>query len=217
MNRNILVFRGAAVVIGIAALSPHLEIRAQVRESTQGSLKLGESGGEPRGYAFLLPVKPPTGGSYEVFLQLTPESTIPPADQWVWEVDNSPAQIKSDVTFKWFAQASCPDDITLLQVSGPGGTLTQGLPIQNPIWGYFSTQSFTVDTIKNVCEDWANSDKCDPTEPGCQLIELFDLVGGVAPATAADRLRLKASCSSGPLPTLDYAAKVRVRCSRGLF
>ena len=90
------------------------------------------------------------------------------------------------------------------------------MPIANPIWGYFSTQGITVDTVRNICTDWANSDKCDPAEPGCQLYETFDLVGGMAPTSPADRLRLKASCSNGPLPTLDYGAKVRLRCNRGV-
>ena len=216
MNPNRLGIRTLAATIGLAALGLQGEMRAQVTGATpQGNLKLGESGGEPRGYAFLMPVEPPTGRVHEVFLQLKPDSTIPPPDQWVWHVDDSPAAIESALTFKWYAQASCPDNLTLLQVSGPGGTLTQN-PLSNPIWGYFSTQSFTIDTVRNICTDWANSDTCDPAEPGCQLFETFDLVGGVAPATPADRLRLKVSCSSGPLPTLDYAAKVRLRCNRGV-
>jgi len=220
MHRNISLITRLAVAITVAALSSHGEARAQVRNlptNPQGTLQLGESWGGPRGYAFLLPVQPATGSAYEVELDLRPDSTIPPPDEWVWHVDNSPAQIKSDLTFKWFAQASCPGDITQLQVSGPGGTLTQGLPIANPIWGYFSTQSFTVDTVRNICTDWANSNKCDIAEPGCPLIEHFDLVGGMPPTSPADRLRLKASCSgSGPLPTLDYGAKVRLRCNRGV-
>ena len=192
--------------VGVASIG--LPGRALGQTGTVSTLKIVQSG-EPKGYAFLIPPK----STREVFVDVRPDSTIPPPDQWTWHVDNSDAQIKSALSMKWYAQASCPDDLTLLQVVGPAGTLTQN-PLINPIWGTFSTQSFTVATIKNVCTDWANETTCDPAEPGCQLYEIFNLVGGVAPATNADRLRLKASCSSGALPTLDYAAKVRLRCNR---
>lgn len=198
-----------AAVVGLAGLALPGHVSAQVISGTTTSNLGIVQSGDPRGYAFLIPPR----GFKEVFIDLRPDSTIPPPDQWTWHVDNSNAQIKSALVMKWYAQASCPDNLTLLQVTGPAGTLTQN-PLYNPIWGYFKTQSFTVDTIKNVCTDWANENACDPAEPGCQLYEIFDLVGGIAPATNADRLRLKASCSSGPLPTLDYGAKVRLRCNR---
>lgn len=205
------VMIAAAVGLGVAAAD---EARAQGGTKTQRNLNIGISSGEPKGYAFLLPVPPRTGGVHEVHVDLRPDDTQPPPDQWTWHVDQSAAQIKSATKMTWYAQASCPDDLTLLQVTGPAGTLTQN-PLQNPIWGNFATQSFTVDTVKNVCEDWANANQCDLLVPGCELSRTFDLVGGVAPASPADRLRLKASCSSGPLPTLDYAPKMRLHCTRG--
>ena len=140
---------------------------------------------------------------------------IPP-DQWTWKVVRPTNGVKCDLSFKWYAQASCPDALTFLQVSGPGGTLTQN-PLWNPIWGYFKTQSFTIDTVENVCIGWSNANTCDPTDPDCQVWETFDLVGGVNPASPADRLRLKASCASGPLPTLDYFPTMRLRCDRGPY
>lgn len=207
MDAKTLVTGVVLTTVSLACLSLPSHVLGQTTGTTS-NLRIVQSG-EPRGYAFLIPPKK----AKEVFIDLRPDSTIPPADQWTWHVDNSDAQIKSALSMKWYAQASCPDDLTLLQVIGPAGTLTQN-PLINPIWGTFSTQSFTVDTIKNVCTDWANETTCDPAEPGCQLYEIFDLIGGVSPATNADRLRLKASCSSGALPTLDYAAKVRLRCNR---
>ena len=207
-----------AVAVGLGGMAAN-DARAQVKTTTTttttGNLNIGITSGEPRGYAFLLPVPPRTGGVHEVYVDLRPDDTEPPADQWTWHVDQSAAQIKAATTMTWYAQASCPDDLTLLQVVGPAGTLTQN-PLQNPIWGNFKTQSFTVDTVKQVCEDWANANQCDILVPGegCALSTTFDLVGGVAPATSADRLRLKASCSSGALPTLDYAPKMRLHCAR---
>ncbi len=209
MTRKMSVTRIVAAVVGLAGLALPGHVLAQGKTRPPASNLGIVQSGDPRGYAFLIPPK----GTTEVFIDVRPDSTVPPADEWTWHVDNSDAQIKSALVMKWYAQASCPDNLTLLQVSGPAGTLTQN-PLYNPIWGNFKTQSFTVDTIKNVCTDWANETTCDPAEPGCQLFEIFDLVGGIAPATNADRLRLKASCSSGPLPTLDYAAKVRLRCNR---
>jgi hypothetical protein len=180
-----------------------------------GNLDLKEGGGTPKGYAFLLQILP-QGRAPEVSIELAPEDTSLPPDNWTWYVSNpSDNGLESLLSFKWYAQASCPDVLTLLRVSGPGGTLTQN-PLYNPIWGYFNTQSFTVDTVKNVCIDWANDNTCDPAEPGCVLYETIELVGGVAPATAADRLRLQASCASGPVADTSYAPLLSVRCVRGL-
>jgi hypothetical protein len=159
----------------------------------------------------------PEGRAPEVQIQLKPDPSYVPPSDWTWKiVDPSDAALASHLSFKWYAQASCPDDLTLLQVSGPGGTLTQN-PLINPIWGYFNTQSFTLSTVKNVCVDWATANNCDPIEPGCPLYETFDLVGGVNPATPADRLRLKASCTSGPVADTFYAPVLRLRCNRGPY
>jgi hypothetical protein len=198
----------------LVALTWPADTRAQIATTPPPSsnLNLKESAGGPKGYAFLLPIVP-GGKTPEVALILHPDSTLPIPEDWTWHIDTTDAAIKSAVTFKWFAQASCPDDLTLLKVVGPAGTLTQS-PLHNPIWGYFNTQSFTVDTLKNVCLDWANSNKCDIFEPGCDAWDSFSLVGGVNPATSADRLTLKASCASGPLPNQVYAASLSLRCSK---
>jgi hypothetical protein len=183
--------------------------------STQSNLGLKESSGPPKGYAFLLPTKPARS---HVLVQLRPEDNLIPPDQWTWEVTTTENELKSALTQTWYAQAACPDTLTNLQVIGPGGTLTQN-PLWNPIFGYFKTQSFTTGTVKDVCVDWANAHACDPSDPGegCPLYEDFDLVGGVLPAGPADRLRLKASCGTGPIVDTYYAPTVRVRCDRGAF
>lgn len=206
---NRLAATAVLVVLGLQGAT-----RAQVKSATpppSGNLQLQESGGGPRGYAFLLPSTPDRDREVEVILH--PESTLPIPEDWTWKIDTTDAALKDAVDFKWYAQASCPDDLTLLQVVGPAGTLTQN-PLHNPIWGYFHTQSFTINTLKNVCLDWANSNQCDILQPGCDHWEIFDLVGGVAPATSADRLKLKASCTSGALPDQYYALSLRLRCSR---
>lgn len=145
MRQNMLTTRTIAATVVLASLTLQGDLGAQVPGASTGpqsNLQLGESSGEPRGYAFLMPVQP-HGRVQQVNLQLKPESTVPQVEDWIWKVDDSPAAMKTALTFKWYAQASCPDNLTLLQVSGPGGTLTQN-PLINPIWGYFSTQSFTI-------------------------------------------------------------------------
>ena len=173
-----------------------------------GNLNLKESSGPAPGYAFLVPILP-EGRTPQVSVQLKPESTLGVPENWTWKVVDSDAALKSLVTFKWYAQAACPDDLTALSVSGPGGLLVQN-PLWNPIWGYFSTQSFSLSTVKNICINWANADSCDPAEPGCQLYETFSVVGA-----NADRLRLKASCVSGPVADKSYSATMELRCNRG--
>lgn len=216
MTKNTPTISTIAAATVLVALSVQGNIRAQVATTPppSGNMKLQESAGGPKGYSVLLPVVP--GGKVpDVAVIMHPDSTLPPAEDWTWHVDTTDAALKTAVTFKWYAQAACPDDLTLLKAVGPAGTLTQN-PLKNPIWGYFSTQSFTVDTLKDVCLDWANSNKCDIFDPGtgCALYETFSLVGGVSPATSADRLRLKASCTSGPLPDQVAAASLRLRCSK---
>ena len=173
-----------------------------------GNLNLKESSGPAPGYAFLVPILP-EGRTPQVSVQLKPESTLGVPENWTWKVVDSDAALKSLVTFKWYAQAACPDDLTALSVSGPGGLLVQN-PLWNPIWGYFSTQSFTLSTVKNLCINWANANSCDPAEPGCQLYETFNVVGA-----NADRLRLKASYVSGPVADKSYSATMELRCNRG--
>jgi hypothetical protein len=181
----------------------------------QGTLVLGEIGTQPKGYAFLKQVLQ-EGHTPYAEIQLKPESTVGPPETWNWIVANTPNELKWALTMKWYAQASCPDALDYVSVSGPGGLLIDNSP-KNPIWGHFTTQSFTIDTVTDLCEDWANANKCDPFDAGCAGYEDFNLVGGVAPASNADRLRLKAACATGPLPDMDYWPKLRVRCDRGAY
>ena len=113
MTHKMSVTRIVAAVVGLAglALPGHVLAQGKSRPPTS-NLGIVQSG-DPRGYAFLLPPK----GQTEVFIDVRPDSTVPPADEWTWHVDNSDAQIKSALVMKWYAQASCPDNLTLLQVS----------------------------------------------------------------------------------------------------
>jgi hypothetical protein len=218
MTLNTTTMRRLFTTAMLATLIVPGDTRAQTTTtatSTQSNLALGETSGPPKGYAFLLP---PTPTRSHVLVQLKPEDDLIPADQWTWKVMTTDNELKSALTQKWYAQAACPDNLTNLQVVGPGGTLTQN-PLWNPIWGYFQTQSFTTATVKDVCVDWANSHACDPMDPGegCPLYKDFDLVGGILPAGPADRLRLKASCTSGVVADRYYAPSVRVRCDRASY
>jgi hypothetical protein len=218
MTPNPLTIRTLAATAVLVALILPGDARAQTAITSttprEDNLQLKESSGGPKGYAFLLPILS-SGRLPQVLVQLKPEDNLVPPDQWTWNVTTTDNELKWALTTKWYAQAACPDDLTQLQVIGPGGTLTQN-PLWNPIWGYFQTQSFTIDTVKDVCVNWSNANTCDPTDPGegCALYETFDLVGGVLPAGPADRLRLKASCTSGPVADTYYAPSVRVRCDR---
>ena len=213
MIRTVVVAAVLAVLIPQA--DAHGQTTTATTTTTQGNLQLGESSGPPKGYAFLL--LPSTSGRIpEISVKLKPEDNLIPPDQWTWKVTSTDNELRSALTMQWYAQAACPDNLTNLQVIGPGGTLTQN-PLWNPIYGYFKTQSFTTDTVKDVCVNWSNANTCDPADPGegCALYDTFDLVGGVNPPGPAARLRLKASCTSGPVADTYYAAKVRVRCDRG--
>ena len=200
MTTNTPTTRILAATAALVALTLQGNAGAQTSSAStplpHRNLQLKESGGEPKGYAFLLPILP-NGRIPEVLVQLSPENNFDPPDEWTWEVVTSDNELKSALSMKWYAQASCPDALTLLQVSGPGGTLTQN-PLWNPIWGYFNTQSFTIDTVKDKCVNWSNAHTCDPADPGtgCATYETFDLVGGVSPAGPADQLRLRASCAA---------------------
>ena len=213
-----------AATAALFALTAIGTARAQIRVNPlpattlpQSNLALDEIGTEPKGYAFLMQILQEGRAPY-AHIQLKPESKVGPPETWNWKVVNTDNELKSALTMKWYAQASCPDALTHLSVSGPGGTLVQN-PLKNPIWGYFSTQSFTIGTVKEICEDWANSPSCDPSDPGtgCAEYEEFNLVGGIAPASNADRLRLKASCVSGAVADTYYAPKLRIRCDRGPY
>ncbi|MCO7226720.1 hypothetical protein [Pleionea sp. CnH1-48] len=150
-----------------------------------------------------------------VSLRNTPTWELP--ENWTWEVVNpSDNQLKHDLTFKWYDQAACPGDLTHLSVNGPGGYKVQN-PLKNPIAGYFNYQSFDHQNIKNICVDWATTNNCDPTDPGCQLYEEFNLVGGVFPV-ANDLLNLRAQCANGTMIDNLYAPVMTLRCDRsGLY
>jgi len=141
-------------------------------------------------------------------------------DNWSWEVANpSDKQLKNDLTFKWYGQASCPSSLTHLSVNGPGGQMTQN-PLNNPVSGFFSYQSFDHENIKNICTNWANSNTCNPAvpgEPSCALSEEFNLIGGTAPVVQ-DMLYLSASCANGTNINKAYAPVMTLRCDRsGVF
>ncbi len=205
----------AAAIAALAVLIASSHAHAQTVTGLPAQ-ELGlKTNGAPQGYAILKQVLT-QGRLPEANVNLKPESTVPPPDTWTWTVNpGDDTQIKADASLRWYAQAACPDNLTNLQVSGPGGTLTQN-PLFNPVSGYFKTQSFTVTTLKDVCVNWANDHKCDTVVPGegCQLDYFVDLVGDVNPAGPADRLRLKASCGGGPVADLFYAPKLRLNCHR---
>jgi hypothetical protein len=212
MNTQIGTKLGAAAVL---LVSLALAGNASAQHSHPGELGLVESGGEARGYAIIQQVLDEGRAPY-IQIHLQPYPSSAPPEEWTWEINDPPdSTLEHNLTFEWYAQASCPDDLTDLRVNGPGGLQVQN-PLANPIWGYFYAQSFTLDTVKNVCLDWANANNCDIYEPGigCELYETFSLVGGLAPATNTDRLHLQASCASGPVANSFYAPVLQVRCSR---
>lgn len=192
-------------------------------QTTLGSLRivqsgkplrdLRESGGSGKGYAFIMQILP-EGRAPEVRVYLRPDPTWAHPSDWVWTSPHpGDNQLEHELSFKWYGQASCPDDLTSLTLTGPEGTLVQN-PLSNPIWGYFHAQSFTLDTVRNICIDWATDNNCDPIDPGCQHEESFDLVGGVGLTSPADRLLLKASCVGGPVANTYYAPVMRLTCDR---
>ncbi len=214
-HARIITALAAAAVLSVVVPSRHAYGQTgTVTTQTAGNLGL-KSPGEPKGYAFLKQMLP-SGRQPEVFVHLKPESKEGLADTWTWKVTDTDGALKSALGFTWYGQASCPDNLTQLQVSSPGGLLVQN-PLNNPVWGTFKAQSFSVTTVKDVCVNWANANACDPSVPGegCAEYETFDLVGGVNPSGPGDRLRLKASCTSGPVADAYYAPAMRLRCDRG--
>jgi hypothetical protein len=211
VNPRMATLVAAASVVLVFQAVP---VRAQITGGTTRELGL-KSNDASQGYAILKQIFGPDGRA-ELHVNLTPDSTIPPPEDWTWKIADSDASIKAGVNLTWYAQAACPDNLTDLRVSGPGGTLVQN-PLFNPVSGYFQTQSFTVATVKDVCVNWANDHQCDILDPGngCALNEIFDLVGGMGPSGPADRLRLRASCATGPVADVYYAPKLRLVCQRG--
>ena len=175
----------------------------------------------PRGYAFIKqilerrdPLAAPEPPRVVVYLKHEP-SGGPPSD-WSWYVsDPNDTVLSHDLTIEWYGQASCPDDLTSLQINGPGGLASQN-PLTNPIAGYFEYQSASVDRVKDICVHWAEANNCDPTEPGCQLEETFNLYVDVTPEPG-DYIELSGSCASGPLPTAHYLPDIELLCTRANF
>lgn len=176
---------------------------------------------EPRGYAFIMQIPERAEPYYApdpplVVVHLRHEPTWGPPEDWSWYVsDPNDTGLAHDLTLTWYGQASCPDDLTSLQINGPGGLATQN-PLSNPIAGYFEYQSASVDRVKDICVQWAEADNCDPIEPGCQLEETFMLYTDVA-AEPGDYIELSGSCASGPLPTAQYLPEIEVRCTRANY
>jgi len=217
MTRHTSIATVLAAAAALTVITPLTDAYAQtgtVASPTAGNLGL-KSPGDPQGYAFLKQTLP-SGRQPEVTVHLRPESKDGSPDAWTWKVTDSDNALKSALSLNWYAQASCADNLTQLQVTGPGPALVQN-PLSNPIWGPFKAQSFSLTTVKDVCVNWANTHACDPADPGegCAIYETFDLVGGVNPAGPADRLRLKASCTSGQVADTYYAPVMRLRCDRG--
>lgn len=182
----------------------------------RGNLDIRITNGESVGYAFIKQILPLQEGVRElpyVVVEVTPEEMWQPYYDWEWEVKSpNNNQLESDLTFDWYGQASCPGSLTSLTVSGPGGSLSQS-PLTNPVWGYFKYQSFDVDTAKNICLEWAEAGNCDFIVPGkgCPVYETFIVTGGSMQAPN-DRLRLKASCNTGPVADEYIAPKMELRC-----
>lgn len=180
-------------------------------------LDLGWGVEEPIGYAFLkqilerserfLPALPP-----RVVVELRPEPSWVAPNKWSWDVQTSDSDIANQLTTKWYGQASCPDDLTSLQISGPGGQMNQS-PLVNPVYGYFDYQSASVDRVKDICVQWAQNNNCDPLEPGCEIQTTFNLFEDVEPQPS-DYIQISGSCASGPLPTSHYLPEIELRCLR---
>lgn len=135
---------------------------------------------------------------------------------WEYSIGTTDNELRQRLTLTWYGQASCASGIGSLKLSGPGGTETQSLaPGQKTVHGKFDYQSFTLATIESLCVDWAEQTPAGwPGAPMVPLYEEFDLVGGMAPASASDQLRLDWQCVGGSPMSSSYQPKIRVRCSR---
>ena len=95
MNSKTLTASALAAITMLAGVPTSREAYGQVRSgTTTANLGLGESGGAPKGYAFLLPTYPTTTGVHEVSVDLRAENPEDPANEWHWYVTQSDAQIK---------------------------------------------------------------------------------------------------------------------------
>ncbi len=136
---------------------------------------------------------------------------------WIWHSSTTDHELENQATLEWYAQASCAGGIQSFKVSGPGGTQTQTLKAgQKTLHGTFKMQSFAVTTLKKICIDWAKQKPAGwpQTDDLVELYHEWDLVGGVAPTTSADRLHLVAQCKGGGTIDHSYGGKLRLRCSR---
>ena len=176
-------------------------------------------------YAFMKPVydldefKNRQVPSITISLKPTEDPFNPSDIEWTVINGNASSynnQLRDDLTINWYLQASCTDDLTHLEVDGPGGKLVQN-PLSNPISGYFKYQSFSIDSVKQVCVNWANDNDCNPAaDAGCQLFEDFILENGVEPVKN-DTIKLNAICASGQIAAspedVFYTSQLKLRCA----
>ncbi|VAW98633.1 hypothetical protein MNBD_GAMMA19-1658 [hydrothermal vent metagenome] len=185
-------------------------------KTKRGNLDIGISNGESEGYAFIKQIFPRRDYVQDlpfISIEMVPETSYLPVWEWVWEPkENNDSILEAELTFEWYGQASCPNELTNLQVNGPGGNMTQN-PLVNPIYGYFQYQSFSVDTVRNICTNWANKNNCNPNEPGCVQNETFIITGGTADAPN-DLLHLNASCDTVSVANELVAPQMELRCYR---
>lgn len=203
-----------------ASLLANAEISAndsQQKGSTghEDNLDMRLSNGEAEGYAFIKQIFPrekTLPAIPALTIELEAEDPFLPFD-WVWQVKSfNENALKASLTFDWYGQASCPGSLEDLSIDGPGGAKSQN-PLTNPIWGYFKYQGFSVDTVVQRCEDWANDNNCDPKVPGCVQQVDFNLVGGAALAPN-DLVHLTAKCDSGIVADEKVAPIMTLKCIR---
>jgi len=200
------------IIVGTTNLA-HAQDSYKASPSGHTNLDLDLTDRAHKGYAFIKQIfdRDREIPFATVSLRNTPAWETP--DNWTWEVANpNDNQLKNELTFKWYGQAACPSELTQFTLNGPGGYQVQN-PLKNPVAGYFNYQSFDHQNIKNICVNWATNNNCDPLEPGCQLYEDFNLVGGVSP-TASDLLNLSAKCANGTSINKPYAPVMTLRCDR---
>jgi hypothetical protein len=129
---------------------------------------------------------------------------------WSWEVITSANEIRQACMGLWTAQAACHGGLTLFRVANPEGQvftqqLAQG---QQVLVGDFMMQGFRVETIRQIAVNWASDPSSVSWTGALPLYHEFNLVGGQAPATALDQLRLEAA---GFHTVEFYGAQIRLR------
>lgn len=222
-NKNLLRNFGALMICGMtgyADLAVAVNDIGTTTRGTTGNLDMKLTNGEAEGYAFIKQIFPLVRGVRtvpEVIVKVQPDDSSSPFWEWTWEVfhEGPDTALAALLNFQWYGQASCPDDLVDFRISGSDGTRIQN-PLTNPVYGYFNYQAFSVDTVENVCLNWATENNCDVFVPGqssCELDHTFDLIGG-SELAPDDEVLVNASCKSGPV-AYDYVAPVmKLRCIR---